>query len=107
MKDYIVGLGEILFDCLPDGKKLGGAPANFAYHVSNFGLNGLAVSAVGNDENAELIRKELEPTGLKYNLETVDFPTGTVQVSLSGKGIPQYDICQGVAYDNIPWTPEI
>ena len=65
MKDYIVGLGEILFDCLPDGKKLGGAPANFAYHVSNFGLNGLAVSAVGNDENAELIRKELEPTGLK------------------------------------------
>lgn len=107
MKDFIVGLGEILFDCLPDGKKLGGAPANFAYHASNFGLAGIAVSAVGDDENADLIRKELEPTGLKYHLETVDYPTGTVQVSISGNGIPQYDICQGVAYDNIPWTPEI
>ena len=107
MKDYIVGLGEILFDCLPDGKKLGGAPANFAYHVSNFGLNGIAVSAIGKDEDGSQIKAELEPRGLKFHLEEVDFPTGTVQVSLSGKGIPQYDICQGVAYDNIPWTPEI
>lgn len=107
MKDYIVGLGEILFDCLPDGKKLGGAPANFAYHVSNFGLEGIAVSAIGRDEDGLQIKAELEPRGLKFHLEEVDFPTGTVQVSLSGEGIPQYDICQGVAYDNIPWTPEI
>lgn len=49
MNNYIVGLGEVLFDCLPDGKKLGGAPANFAYHVSQFGLNGLAISAIGDD----------------------------------------------------------
>ena len=107
MKDYIVGLGEILFDCLPDGKKLGGAPANFAYHVSNFGLEGIAVSAIGKDEDGLRIKKELEPRGLKYHLEEVDYPTGTVQVSLSGNGIPQYEICLGVAYDNIPWTPEI
>lgn len=107
MKDYIVGLGEILFDCLPDGKKLGGAPANFAYHVSNFGLEGIAVSAIGRDGDGLQIKAELEPRGLKFHLEEVDFPTGTVQVSLSGNGIPQYDICQGVAYDNIPWTPEI
>lgn len=104
---YIVGLGEILFDCLPDGKKLGGAPANFAYHVSQFGLNGIAVSAIGNDEDGELVRKELEPRNLKTHLEVVEQPTGTVKVTLSGKGIPQYDICLGVAYDNIPWTPEI
>ena len=51
MKDYIVGLGEILFDCLPEGKKLGGAPANFAYRVNNFGLEGIAVSAIGKDED--------------------------------------------------------
>lgn len=107
MKDYIVGLGEILFDCLPDGKKLGGAPANFAYHVSNFGLCGIAVSAIGKDEDGLLVRKELSQKTLRVHLEEVDFPTGTVQVSLSGEGIPQYDICQGVAYDNIPWTPEI
>ncbi|MBS7385274.1 MAG: carbohydrate kinase, partial [Bacteroidales bacterium] len=107
MKDYIVGLGEILFDCLPDAKKLGGAPANFAYHVSKFGFAGLAVSAIGKDADGEEIKAQLKPKGLNFHLEEVDYPTGTVQVSLSGNGIPQYDICQGVAYDNIPWTPEI
>lgn len=107
MKDYIVGLGEILFDCLPEGKKLGGAPANFAYHVSQFGLNGIAVSAIGDDEDGKQILKELEPRNLEVHLETVEQPTGTVQVTLSGNGIPQYDICLGVAYDNIPWTPAI
>ena len=107
MKDYIVGLGEILFDCLPDGKKLGGAPANFAYHASQFGLNGIAVSAIGDDENGHEIVEILKNQGAKSHLETVDFPTGTVQVTLSGNGIPQYDICLGVAYDNIPWTPAI
>lgn len=117
MKDYIVGLGEILFDCLPEGKKLGGAPANFAYHVSQFGLNGIAVSAIGDDEDGKQILKELELLSLplregrggslEVHLETVEQPTGTVQVTLSGNGIPQYDICLGVAYDNIPWTPAI
>lgn len=107
MKDYIVGLGEILFDCLPDGKKLGGAPANFAYHASQFGLNGIAVSAIGNDADGEEIKKILKEQGANNHLETVDFPTGTVQVTLSGNGIPQYDICLGVAYDNIPWTPAV
>ena len=107
MKDYIVGLGEILFDCLPDGKKLGGAPANFAYHASQFGLNGIAVSAIGNDADGEEIKQILKQQGANHHLETVDFPTGTVQVTLSGNGIPQYDICLGVAYDNIPWTPAV
>lgn len=107
MKDYIVGLGEILFDCLPDGKKLGGAPANFAYHVSQFGLNGIAVSAIGKDADGEQVKAELAPRGLKYHLEEVDQPTGLVQVTLDEKGIPQYDICLGAAYDNIPWTPAI
>ena len=108
MKNYIVGLGEILFDCLPEGKKLGGAPANFAYHVSQFGLNGIAVSAIGKDDNGKEIKDILSQNpSLKYHLEEVDFPTGTVQVTLSGNGIPQYDICLGVAYDNIPWTPAI
>lgn len=107
MENYIVGLGEILFDCLPDGKKLGGAPANFAYHASQFGLNGIAVSAIGNDDNGREIVEILKAQGAKSHLETVEQPTGTVQVTLSGNGIPQYDICLGVAYDNIPWTPAI
>ena len=107
MKDYIVGLGEILFDCLPDGKKLGGAPANFAYHARQCGLNGIAVSAIGEDEDGEQILRELSLHDLPVHLERVPQPTGTVQVTLSDNGIPQYDICQGVAYDNIPWTPAI
>lgn len=107
MKDYIVGLGEILFDCLPTGKKLGGAPANFAYHVSQFGLNGIAVSAIGDDADGSQVRSELAPRKMLSHLEVVDFPTGTVQVTLDDKGIPQYDICLGVAYDNIPWTPAV
>lgn len=107
MNNYIVGLGEVLFDCLPEGKKLGGAPANFAYHVSQFGLNGLAISAIGDDEDGREIVSLLNAQGAKHHLEVVDAPTGTVQVTLSGNGIPQYDICLGVAYDNIPWTPAI
>lgn len=105
--NYVVGLGEALFDCLPEGRKLGGAPANFAYHVSQFGLNGCAVSAIGNDELGREIIDNFTKVGLRYELPRVAYPTGTVQVTLSGNGIPQYDICQGVAWDNIPYTEEI
>lgn len=107
MENYIVGLGEILFDCLPTGKKLGGAPANFAYHVSQFGLNGMAVSAIGDDADGKEIVELLADKPMKKHLETVEQATGTVQVTLDSRGIPQYDICLGVAYDNIPWTPAI
>ena len=48
MKKYVIGIGEALFDCLPEGRKLGGAPANFAYHVSQFGLNLSPLSALTN-----------------------------------------------------------
>lgn len=104
---YVIGLGEALFDCLPTGRKLGGAPANFAYHVSQFGLNGCAVSAIGNDALGNEIVEQFTKVGLRYQLPRVNYPTGTVQVTLTGDGIPQYDICEGVAYDNIPFTEEI
>lgn len=104
---YVIGLGEALFDCLPTGRKLGGAPANFAYHVSQFGLNGCAISAIGNDELGREIVDRFTEVGLRYQLPRVAYPTGTVQVTLSGAGIPQYDICEGVAWDNIPYTEEI
>lgn len=107
MKNYIVGLGEILWDVLPEGKKLGGAPANFAYHASQFGMNGIAISAIGNDALGQEILDQLAGKALVHQLEKVDFPTGTVQVTLDKNGIPNYDICLGVAYDNIPWTPAI
>lgn len=107
MDKIIVGLGEILWDMFPERKVLGGAPANFAYHVSQFGLNGYAISAIGKDALGDEILQTLGNKTLNTHLEKVDFPTGTVQVTLSGKGIPQYEICERVAWDNIPYTKEI
>lgn len=104
MNNTVVGLGEILWDVFPERKILGGAPANFAYHVSQFGFNGYAVSAIGDDLLGKEILQSLESKGLNYMLETTDFPTGTVQVTLNKHGIPQYEICENVAWDNIPFT---
>ncbi len=107
MNKVIVGLGEALWDCLPDGSKLGGAPANFAYHASQFGNDAYAISAIGNDALGDQTLKEFDEKHLKYVMPRVDYPTGTVQVELDEEGIPTYDIKQNVAWDNIPFTPEI
>lgn len=107
MKKVIAGLGEALWDCLPDGEKLGGAPANFAFHASQFGHDAIAVSAVGNDELGDRTLKAFDGKGLHYIMPRVDYPTGTVQVTLDEVGVPTYDIREGVAWDNIPYTPEI
>lgn len=107
MKQIIVGLGEALWDCLPDGKKLGGAPANFAYHVGQFGFDTIAVSAVGNDRLGDETIASLEAKGLRYMMPRVSYPTGTVQVTLDDNGIPTYDIRENVAWDNIPFSPEL
>lgn len=107
MKQSVIGIGEALFDVLPEGKKLGGAPANFAYHVSQFGIESCAVSAMGNDELGKELIGELNEHQLNYQIETVDYPTGTVQVSLDANGIPAYEIKEGVAWDNIPFTPAL
>ena len=101
-KQSVIGIGEALFDVLPEGKKLGGAPANFAYHVSQFGLESCAVSAMGDDELGKELEKELNDHHLNYQIDKVAYPTGTVQVSLDANGIPCYDIKEGAAWDNIP-----
>ena len=107
MERKIVGLGEALWDCLPDGKKLGGAPANFAYHAGQFGFDTLAVSALGEDALGEETIAALEEHNLNYLMPRIPYPTGTVQVTLDEQGIPTYNIREGVAWDNIPFTPEI
>ena len=107
MKNTVVGLGEILWDIFPERKVLGGAPANFAYHVSQFGFNGYAVSAIGNDLLGKEILKSLEEKELNYLIEQTDFPTGTVKVQLDGRGIPTYEISENVAWDNIPFTTRL
>lgn len=102
--NLVVGLGEVLWDCLPQGRKLGGAPANFAYHVSQFGFESCVISAIGDDDLGHEILDNFNAKGLHYNIPHVAYPTGTVQVSLNDKGIPEYDICTNVAWDNIPFT---
>ena len=104
---YVVGLGEALWDILPDGKKLGGAPANFAFHAGQFGLNAIAVSALGEDKLAEETIEQLEAKKLAYCMPRVPYPTGTVQVTLDAGGVPTYDIKENVAWDNIPFTDEL
>jgi fructokinase len=108
-KRYVVGLGEALWDVLPEGKKLGGAPANFAYHAGQFlgSDNTIAISALGEDALADETIEALKEHGLNYLMPHVPYPTGTVQVSLSGDGIPAYEIKENVAWDNIPYTLEM
>lgn len=107
MKDFVVGMGEALWDVLPEGKKIGGAPANFAYHVSQFGLPSCVVSAVGNDALGKEIIENFTSKGLNHLIEEVPYPTGTVQVEIDQAGIPQYEIKENVAWDNIPYTAKL
>ena len=106
-KKVIVGIGEILWDLLPSGKALGGAPANFAYHATRLGEEGWAVSAIGNDALGREIMDIVMGKGLKNVISVTDKPTGTVQVELDARGVPAYTIMEDVAWDNIPFTPEM
>lgn len=107
MNNLIIGMGEALWDVLPTGKKIGGAPANFAFHVSQFGLPSCVVSAIGDDTLGNEIIENFTSKGLNQHIEKVPYPTGTVQVEIDQAGIPQYDIKENVAWDNIPYTEEL
>ena len=104
-KPVIVGIGELLWDVLPTGKRAGGAPVNFVYHATQLGAEGYAISAVGNDLAGTEILQELDKNGIGHCIATVDYPTGTVLVELNN-GIPTYNIVEGVAWDHIPLTEE-
>lgn len=103
----VAGIGEILWDMLPQGKQLGGAPANFAYHVCRLGGNGWAVSAISDDPLGNEINEILSTKNLHTALAEVSAPTGTVQVTLDAAGVPSYDITENVAWDMIPFTPAL
>jgi fructokinase len=102
-----VGLGEVLWDLLPQGKQLGGAPANFAYISSLLGHRGIVASAAGADALGNELRKGLAGLGLDASDLQRDeiHPTGTVQVRLDQRGQPTYEIAPNVAWDFLEWTP--
>ncbi|MGN6615847.1 MAG: carbohydrate kinase family protein [Ilyomonas sp.] len=104
-KPVIIGLGEVLWDMLPSGKQLGGAPANFVYHAACLGAEAYIVTGIGNDE----LGKEILDTFSQRNIsvqyvETVTYPTGTVDVALDEAGVPKYSIVENVAWDHIPYS---
>ncbi len=104
-RPVVVGLGEALWDKLPGGARLGGAPANVAFHAAQMGADGRVVSRVGADPDGARLLAELQAHGLGTDAVQRDpaRPTGTVQVTLQD-GQPTYTICEGVAWDGLEWT---
>jgi fructokinase len=102
----IVGLGEILWDLLPSGRQLGGAPANFAYCSHLLGNRALVASRIGDDELGREVQAQLRSAGLSDEFLQVDGtrPTGTVQVEINSEGQPRFQIIQPVAWDFLEWT---
>jgi fructokinase len=105
-KRTIVGLGELLWDLLPSGKQLGGAPANFAYIANLLGDTGIPASRLGRDSLGDEALKKLAQLGLSNAFVQQDpsHPTGTVKVEIDSSGQPRFDISELVAWDFLEWT---
>ena len=97
----IVCFGEVLWDMLPMGKTVGGAPFNVAYHAKNLGMNAHLISAVGNDDLGKSLLQFLQQNGIRTDLihTNYTFDTSTVQVKLDEKGSASYEIVEPVAWD--------
>lgn len=109
MSKKIAAFGELLWDLLPNGKVLGGAPANFIYRINSFGDEGTLLSKVGNDKDGKEAREALRNLGVSDdNIQTdYEFPTGTVKVKIDEIGNPDFNIITEVAYDHIEINSEM
>jgi fructokinase len=105
----IVGLGEILWDLFPEGKKLGGAPANFAYHARVLGDDGVPASRIGTDPLGREILSSLAERGIPAGHVQSDpsHPTGTVQVELDAEGVPTFTVTAESAWDYLEWDEDL
>ena len=103
----VVGLGEVLWDLFPEGKQLGGAPANFAYITNLLGDRGIIASRVGHDALGDEIQQRLGTLGLESSYLQLDSarPTGTVRVRVDQDGQARFEITDMVAWDFLEWTP--
>ncbi len=108
-KQIVLGIGEILWDMLPTGRVLGGAPCNFAFHAQSLGAEARIVSAVGDDKAGRELMEALNSTGLDTSCISVltGYPTGSVDVTIHDNGFPEYIIHEHVAWDAIPLTNEM
>jgi len=109
MTYLLVGIGELLWDIFPTGKELGGAPANFTYHASALGGQGLIISSVGNDNLGNEMLERLGTLALscQYVARDIEHPTGTVSIKVGAGGEPSYRIKENVAWDFIPQTEQL
>lgn len=100
----IISIGEALWDLLPDGAVLGGAPLNFAYRVQEQGHTCYLASAVGDDDLGHRARAEMERKGIltDYVATLSGTATGRVEITLDARRNPSYHIVPDVAYDRIP-----
>ena len=108
-KPVVVGLGEVLWDLFPGGRKLGGASANFAWHANQLGATGIVVSSIGDDDLGHEILSALHLMGLDGGFihRQASYPTVTVNVRVDSGGIPSYTIHERVAWDSIPFSPDL
>ena len=96
----VVGVGELLWDLLPGGPRLGGAPFNAVAHLARLGCRARYVSAVGRDDLGERAMLEVAGLGVEAHLiTTTDLPTGVVRVALDAHGVPAYEIVSPAAYE--------
>jgi fructokinase len=105
----VVGIGEVLWDLLPAGRQIGGAPANFAYHACMLGADAYVLSSVGNDEHGRDLLAKLDRFGIHRRFVQIDpiRPTSTVSIELDDQGKPTYVIHENVAWDHIGYSPEL
>lgn len=103
----ILGLGELLWDVLPEGQRLGGAPANFTVMAARLGNRAAILSRIGQDEAGRLALEQLEPLPAETRFVQVDphHETGRVTVNFEG-GQPVYTIHQPAAWDFLELTDE-
>lgn len=109
MKPTVIGIGEILWDLLPSGPRMGGAPANFACHAHALGADAFVISRVGEDDAGKLLLENLGQLGVSTTAIDPDpeHPTGTVEVSLADDGQPRFNIIEGVAWDHLKSRPQL
>jgi fructokinase len=103
----MVGLGEVLWDLLPSGKLLGGAPSNFAYMTNVLGDQGVVASRVGHDQPGHELCATMQRLSLStsYLQEDTHHETGTASVVVDSSGEPNFTIKESVAWDFLEWTP--
>ena len=105
----VLCFGEVLWDCLPQGRCLGGAPLNVAYHLHKLGIESHIISAVGADELGDEALASIGKKGIatQFIERSKTRPTGTVQVELDEAGQPRFEILNDVAWDDIPVSDEV